>query len=79
MSDQIKQTTFTLTVLHRADEDPTDLNIESVLQEIDSGSMIGQVDLGRQEDVPQNELQDRLLAIGNDGTFFNDMELDEDD
>ncbi len=44
--------------------------------EINEGDMIGQTEVISDELVSENEIESRLKAIGNDGTFFsNEIEI----
>jgi hypothetical protein len=53
---------------------------EKVLSEIDEGSWIGCEIVGSVENITDDQVRDELLAIGDDGTFFDDvLTHDEDD
>jgi hypothetical protein len=54
---------------------------EKALSEIDEGGWIGCEIVGSVENIPDDKVRDELLAIGNDGTFFDDVldDADEDD
>jgi hypothetical protein len=52
---------------------------EKVLSEIDEGSWIGCEVVGSVENIPDDKVRDELLAIGNDGTFFDDVLNDDDE
>jgi hypothetical protein len=51
---------------------------EKALSEIDDGSWIGCEIVGSVENIPDDKVRDELLAIGNDGTFFDDVLSDDD-
>lgn len=70
----IVKTTITITVLHRADNPMTDCDIEEVLYEMREGEAVGW-ETGRvTETVAAEQVPDELVALGNDGTFFDDDE-----
>ena len=46
---------------------------EKALREIDEGDWIGCEIVGSVENIPDDKVRDELLAIGNDGTFFDDV------
>ena len=46
---------------------------EKALSEIDDGCWIGCQIVGPVENIPDDKVRDELLAIGNDGTFFDDV------
>lgn len=52
---------------------------ERALREIDEGDWIGCEIVGSVENIPDDKVRDELLAIGNDGTFFDDVLNDEED
>jgi len=72
----IYKTTITVTVFHEAyDQQAAETNmahreLEEVASQIDSGDWIGQTEIGPTVRVPRSKLKSELLAIGNDGTFF---------
>lgn len=75
----IVKTTVTITVLHRADNPMTDCDIEEVLYEMREGEAVGW-ETGRvTETVAAEQVPDELVALGNDGTFFDDDEEGSDD
>lgn len=65
------KTTFTVTVLSEDAPVSSDMEMIDLIREMDSGDLIGQVDLTSADEVPLDKIEDELLAIGNDGTFFN--------
>lgn len=68
----IVKTTITTTVLHREDNPMTDHDIEEVLYEMREGEAVGW-ETGRvTETVAAEHVLDELVALGNDGTFFDD-------
>ncbi len=70
---EISKTVITFTVLHRTDE-PLPDSIDAVLEETDSGNAVGWETARVTEGVPEDALRDELLALGNDGKFFEDDE-----
>lgn len=77
------KTTITVTVLGEfdaigdADSFFSNASMDRVLQEMEEGDLIGQSHVGETVEVPQSALQAELLAIGNDGEFFDFLEMDE--
>lgn len=65
----IRKTTYTFVVYHEADEPPE--NLTHAMNEAFDGSMVGSVINERIDDVAADKLHDELVAIGNDGTFFD--------
>lgn len=76
----IKKGSFTFEFLYDdtdvSDEAVQNMPISVILEECDSGPMIGAVaDCGVAiEDVPADEVEAQLLNMGNDGTFFGNPE-----
>lgn len=66
----ISKTTYTYVVYHRTDDQPDDLG--HALAEAYDGSMVGSVIDDRTEPVDPGSLVDELVAIGNDGEFFDE-------
>jgi hypothetical protein len=52
---------------------------EKALSEINQGDWIGCEIVGSVENIPDDKVRDELLAIGNDGTFFDDVLNDDDE
>jgi hypothetical protein len=52
---------------------------EKALSEIDDGCWIGCQIVGAVENIPDDKVRDELLAIGNDGTFFDDVLNDDEE
>ena len=46
---------------------------EAVLYEMNEGSMIGSIKTLAPGTIPANRVREELLAIGNDGTFFDEV------
>lgn len=81
---RIKKTTITFTVLHRADDYPNDEEIWGemdnpydgelgyLMKEAWDGGMVGMESDAVTVDVPEDQVRGELLAMGNDGTFFDD-------
>lgn len=72
MPTAIRKTTFTFTVLHREDAPLAD--IEDVLREASDGHAVGAVADVHSTNLPTEAVRAQLLALGNDGTFFDDDE-----
>lgn len=70
--DQIIKTVITITVLHRADNPMTEYDIEEVLYEMREGEAVGWETDRVTEPVAAEQVPDELVALGNDGTFFDD-------
>ena len=50
------------------------ISVLGVLEEMNYGSMIGDSSIESIVDVPAEKVEDELLAIGNDGTFFDPID-----
>lgn len=72
MTDNIVKTTITITVLHRAGG-LDNMEIADVLYEMEQGEAVGWETGRTTEAVPTDKVQDELMALGNDGTFFDDV------
>lgn len=80
-ADPISKTTFTFTVLHRTDEPfiwdgqegvgPYDNNLGEALARSWDGHAVGWV-ADETTVVPSDQVAAELVALGNDGTFFDD-------
>lgn len=68
---KIQKTTFVITVLHTDDERPNAPSIEQLAKALDDGPWIGQMEQKATVPVPAKSVCKELLAIGNDGTFFD--------
>lgn len=66
---RVSKTVITVTVLHPADE-PLPGPLDLLLEEMDSGSAVGQETDRVTTPVPTGLVKDELLALGNDGEFF---------
>lgn len=60
---------YTVVVLSDSDEPVDDLNV--LADSIDTGEDIGQFEHTSTEEVSAEQVKQELLAIGNDGTFFD--------
>jgi hypothetical protein len=82
---KIKKTTMTFTVLHRADAFPLPDDefwgeydgpyagpLGFLMQEAWDGGMVGIESDGVTVDVPDDQVETELIAMGNDGTFFEE-------
>lgn len=65
----ISETVITFRILHRTDEPVEDLR--EALERSWYGHAVGLDDTYETTPVPDGEVADRLVALGNDGTFFN--------
>lgn len=75
MSDRkILKTTLTLTVLHHEDIDIANMSIDDIAYQIGDGESIGDMKTVSTEPVPADKVQEELLAIGNDGSFFDGLD-----
>lgn len=72
MTDSIVKTTITITLLHRADNPMDSHNIEQVLWEMSEGDAVGWETDRTTKPVPAERVEAELIALGNDGTFFNE-------
>jgi len=80
----IYRTVFTIEVLSDGplnlamrDDDPFDLL--AINYEITDGDCVGNVRQTLSEIVPTDKVRDELVAIGNDGTFFDSLIGEEDE
>lgn len=69
MAETISQTTFVFTVLHRTDERPA--TIDEAVRETYDGRAVGAVVHALTGPVADAAVPDALVALGNDGTFFD--------
>ena len=76
---KVKKTVVTVTVLHEAGESLDGLSLSDIAYELDEGSMIGSFGLTSLTDIPDSQLEDELLQIGNDGEFFGYLFEDDSD
>jgi hypothetical protein len=73
---RISKTTVTITALHRSDELlPEDLT--ALLYQLDEGNAVGLETARATAAVPDEAVRDELLALGNDGDFFDIADWDE--
>ena len=68
----VRKTVIEFTVYHRDFDDPASMDLADVISECDTGSMIGQVTDVKESTVPDGNVVDELIAIGNDGSFFDE-------
>jgi len=78
----IVKTTFTFAVLHRADEPftwdeasgdgPLDNNLGEALARSWDGHAVGMITSEETVDVPDEQVETELVALYNDGEFFDD-------
>lgn len=74
----IVKTTITITLLHRSDNLMSDYDIEDVLYEMREGEAVGWETSRITEPVAPERVEQELIALGNDGTFFNTDDDSED-
>lgn len=65
----ITKTTFTFVVLHPSDDPIVDLDI--AMARSDTDNAVGMEEVISVEEVPDDQVEAELVALGNDGTFFN--------
>lgn len=65
----IDKTTYTFVVYHENDDPP--ISLRHAIAESYDGSMVGAVTNERTDAVHPDNLRDELIAIDNDGTFFD--------
>lgn len=63
---------YTVVVLSESDDTVGDLDV--LANSIDTGEDIGQFEHTSTEEVPAEQVKQELLAIGNDGTFFDSLD-----
>ncbi|GAB4988539.1 MULTISPECIES: hypothetical protein [Mycobacterium] len=68
---RVSKTVVTFTVLHCSDT-PLPPSLDAILQETDYGHAVGLETSRVTVDVPEDTVRDELLALGNDGEFFED-------
>jgi len=56
------------------EEDFENFDMADIIEESRSGDMIGHFSSIEYSDVPADVIPDELLALGNDGTFFGDLD-----
>lgn len=72
----ISKTTFIFTVLHRTDE-PID-DIDHALRESHDGHAVGLETGSTTHEVPDHQVEQELVGLDNDGTFFDhDLGIEE--
>ena len=71
---KITKTIWTFTLLHPSDETPH--CIEDALEMADQGNGVGDVTGVQSEEVEDDQVEEELQKLGNDGEFFN-LELDQ--
>jgi hypothetical protein len=71
--ERIKKTMIVITFLHRDDYPIAATPIEDLLNDADTGPIIaGSATILSTDTVPPDQVEAELLAIGNDGSFFED-------
>lgn len=74
MAKDIMKTTITLTILHHKDSDIQNMSLADIVYQIDDGDCIGDAKNVTTEPVPEDKVNDELLAMGNDGSFFDGLD-----
>lgn len=74
----IKKITLEMTILIEADDEAWfgTLSLAQIAREMDEGAFIGAVPSHLSEHVPPDRLEEELLEIGNDGSFFDYLKGD---
>jgi len=82
MATIISKTTITFVVLHRTDEPldnfeqhgdgPLDNSLGEALARSWDGNAVGSIVTDETVPVPDEQVEDELVALGNDGEFFDD-------
>ncbi|BBA65179.1 hypothetical protein [Xanthomonas phage XacN1] len=68
----VRKSVLQFVVYHTDDDKLENYTLLDILDECDTGNMIrGSVDTVLSELVPDESLKSELIAIGNDGTFFD--------
>ena len=75
--EDIAKTVITLTVLHPVDVDLTSLELEDVVNSINDGHLIGDCVFGESQFINDHDVHAVLVSIGNDGTFFEEGEAED--
>lgn len=66
---KIRKTVFQFVVLHPADEPLEDLEV--AMYRADQDNAVGAEEVISVEDVPDDKVEAELIALGNDGAFFD--------
>lgn len=67
---KIQKSTLTFTFLHPAEDNVSEMEEAAILDECDTGGFVGMWTTIRTEDVPDDQVENELQALGNDGEFF---------
>ncbi|WP_448205333.1 hypothetical protein [Azospirillum sp. sgz302134] len=70
---KIAKTILTVTILHPVDESPEGKPLDAIGRELDDGGWIGQIASASVTAVSDDRVRDELIALGNDGTFFDTL------
>jgi hypothetical protein len=78
---KIQKSTMTFTFLHPADDPVQEMTVEQIFEECETGGFVGSwgAEPMTTEDVPDDEVEEELQALGNDGEFFKAFEEDDPD
>jgi hypothetical protein len=77
MPRKIYKHTFKVTVLSDNAESVPEMSLEDIAHSINEGDDIGMLEHTDVQEVPPDKVQVELLLIGNDGTFFDDLDGDD--
>jgi hypothetical protein len=75
----IKKIVYTFTALYDdddgglSDEVVQTIDLEDIIDACQGGEMIGQASLSDIQEVATIDVESELIALGNDGTFFDDF------
>lgn len=72
----ISKTIITITVLHDSVDDLDFIELGQIIDAMNEGDMIGMSKITSTEHVAPEKVRDELLAVGNDGTFFDAIDFD---
>jgi hypothetical protein len=68
---KVYQNVFRVTILSADKPISDNMDLQDALVECDEGEFIGLTEVMKQEEVKPRSVRRKLLAMGNDGEFFN--------
>lgn len=71
---RIQKSSLTISFLHEAADNLADWSTEQIIREIDEGQFVGRVSPITTINVPDENVAIELQALGNDGTFFDEVD-----
>lgn len=74
MDDPVKKTVITVVVLHRETDDIDGMDLEEIARGMRYENFLGEWQITSSTLVPESMLHDEQVALGNDGTFFENDE-----